>query len=140
MRGCCACLCCSVAWLLGVAPSHEIPKALPVTGCWLLESQVTPSLRSQQLPVTPVAPSHETKKALPVTGCWSHRVSSHIRSQVSAVAGYACCSKSRDPKGVAGYRLLVTSSLKSSQVSRGYLFQVRATHLSPMRNSVTSDL
>ena len=53
-----------VTWLLGAAPSHEIQKALPVTGCWLLESQVTPSLGSQQLPVTPVAPSHEIQKGV----------------------------------------------------------------------------
>ena len=36
-----------VTWLLGVAPSHETKKALPVTGCWLLESQVSMGYLSQ---------------------------------------------------------------------------------------------
>jgi hypothetical protein len=40
-------------------------------------------------------------------------------------------------KGVAGYPLLVTSSLRSLQVSLVTASQVRVTHLSPMGNSVT---
>ena len=56
-----------VARLLGYLVLLQVTrprKALPVTGCWLRESQVTPSLGSQQLPVTPVAPSHETQKGV----------------------------------------------------------------------------
>ena len=73
---------CLVAWLLGVAPSHETQKG--VAGYLLLVALL--------LEVT------RTRKAL-----------------------------------------LVTSSLRSLQVSRVTASQVRVTHLSPMSNSVTSN-